>query len=601
VLRLIFCLFYLIIAFSGPAIAQANPVQLSFLPQGRSGQPNIPVTVFGTVVNSSDDALDCAPRFGGFLGGLPTGVTGQLKFYPWDGTNITGTANQIVTLAAGGRQDYIVEANFDREFTGLVSIIFRCTNDSGTHFDAPQLPAVNALAFDIQTTLGTDIIVINSTLTNDGVARVGATGPRASLMTIAAINIGAAGTDLIAEAGITGFSALHDGLDITVCETDAAGVCLSQSARQLPIANWGAGETRLFAVRAHIPPGMGVPFYPDILRLIFLVRPESTAAGNQLSSPSEVGLSDYSRFGLTHTGAAVEASPSESNLNSRLRLSFDMTCETDTGVSSGARFRVGAAVVSPNGVDTAGLVAAWEMRNFSLESYGQVVLAQFPHQAGNGSFIAEVYGSGDVDQVEADTELQMNYFYEPLSSLRIGWAGSASFRNDFQDSGRVRCAAAPAQPLQPSNDNVVESMRGRFDVTPPFDDGIVVEFSHEIDLFDEQGGRTSLGLEFGPAPVDSYADGFMAALQLIGNGQQTGNSNTSISAISQGDTAGYVIPQKYSSDGAGGVQVDCAVMMLTGLPTSEADPQSADKDAGAYILIREGLTLTEAELEECAT
>jgi len=278
-----------------------------------------------------------------------------------------------------------------------------------------------------------------------------------------------------------------------------------------------------------------------------------------------------------------------------------MTCETDTGVSSGARFRVGAAVVSPNGVDTAGLVAAWEMRNFSLESYGQVVLAQFPHQAGNGSFIAEVYGSGDVDQVEADSELQMNYFYEPLSSLRISWAGSASYRNDFQDSGRVRCAAAPAQPLQPDRLSLGNSLSGRFDVTPPLAAGNTVEFGDEIEVILEDGTRIAVGLELSVPPAETFADEFMGALRVIGNRPQTGNSNASISAISQGDAAGYVIPQKYSSDGAGGIQVDCAVMMLTGLPTSEANPQSADKDAGAYILIREGLTLTEAELEECAT
>jgi len=584
---------------SASALAQSNPVQISFLPQGRSGEPNTPVTIFGTVINSSDEALDCAPRFGGFLGGLPAGTSGQLRFFPWDGTSITGTANQTVTIAAGGRQDYIVEASFDRVFTGIVSPIYRCTSAGGTIYDASRLPAVNDLAFNIQSSAHTDIILITDTLTNDGVARVGSTGPRAALMTVAAVNIGDAGTDLIVEAGIAGFSALHEGLDISVCETDASGTCISASGRTISIASWAANETRLFAVRARIPPEMGVPFYPDILRLLVLVRPADVSGDKELTGSAEVRLSGYGRFGLDFAGTALEGRPHTSRIEQRLRLRVDMSCETDGGVAFNSRIRLGTVHVTPESETDISLFGAMDLRGFNLESYGQTFSGLVAGYENASSFDASVYGSGDSDEVETDQQIPFGFSFDPLTSLSLNWQANAGYRNDYQGPGRVRCAIAPAQPDQPNLESLADSVAGtfNFDGTPELGDQIQFGADGSAEIVNTDGSRVNLEFQLTTPSPEVYSESGLGVLPITGTGAQF-DSDRPLN-VSAGERIGYLVPQRYRAAPGGGVQAQCAIMYLSGTPATEADAQTANRDAGVYVLVRDGVTLTADELATC--
>lgn len=589
-----------------PALAQTGPVQLSFLPNGRSGTPNTPVTFFGTVINSGSESLDCAPRFGGNIGGLPTGVSGQLRFFPWDGTVITGSANQTVSIPAGGRQDYVVEATFDGEFTGVVSNNFRCTNGEGTPFDAAQLPAVNDLAFNIRNTPGRDIILINATLSNDGVSRVGETGPRGALMTVAAINIGQAESDLVVEAGITTFSNLHDGLDISVCETDAGGACISDLGRTVAIANWAANETKLFAVRVRVPEAMGIPFYPDLLRIVLLVRPTNPSTPTGLNQPSEVNLSGSARLGIEYTSAAAAARPStETRIEQRMRIQIDSRC-ADAGFDFGGRIRLSSVTTGPDDDGNVNVFGDLRVRDFSLQEYSQLFSGQFPQLTLNGQFNANIYGSDDDDEVPVDTQLPLNYDFDPGVGMQISWEADPSFVNDFQENGRVRCAASPAPENEPTVEDFEASAAGLYASIPAVGgEAGQVNIDGSRLAVSIAGEQVDLGLDFEPLPgrdesLDQTLDELftkMVRLRFAGAGE-IGPSVAGINAV-PGDIIGYFIPRLYRDTGQSGIQVVCADLILADYPRPGIDQSFANRDAGSYQLVREGLTLSEAETEIC--
>ncbi|QBF33795.1 porin [Thalassococcus sp. S3] len=57
---------------------------------------------------------------------------------------------------------------------------------------------------------------------------------------------------------------------------------------------------------------------------------------------ADVRISGYGRFGLDYNEANEDTVAGETNITSRLRLQFDMSAETDGGITFGARFRAQA-------------------------------------------------------------------------------------------------------------------------------------------------------------------------------------------------------------------------------------------------------------------
>lgn len=593
----------LIAAILAPAaIGQANnPIQMSFLPQGRTGEPNTPVTIFGTVINSGDEALDCQPQFGGFLDGLPAGRTGQLRFFPWDGTTITGTANQVVNISAGERQDYVVEANFNGPFTGIVTPNFACTTAGGTEFEAPRRPVVSDLAFNITDSDAPDIILINATLSNDGIAGVGTTGPRSALMTVAAVNIGDAGTNLVAEARITNFRALNGGLDITVCETDGTGVCISAAGRTLDIANWPSNETKLFAVRARIPPAFSVPFYPDILRLAFMVRPQNASPlPDGVESPTEVALGGFGRFGLDWNSTAITAEPHESatiNFKEQLPFGIDYSCDTYDPFGFSSIAPMGRISLDPE-ADFATLLGHIMLRDFDLNTYGQVLSGDLAQGQLTGEYDLTVHGNGNVDQQGNDADHRFVLTVDG-PGLELVWQGSAGFRNDLLEDGRVRCAVSPGGIGISSSRS---SLDGQFTIDPALLNASQIVFGDTIEVILDDGQRIQLGIELEVAPpstAETFADDFLSAIRAIAQAEPGNDGEVATPSFETGETVGFFTPLLFQDLGDGTSRVDCMVLNLVGLPATDSDPEAAAQDAGSYILMRNGITFTDEERVQC--
>lgn len=583
-----------IAALSVPAaaLAQAGPVQMSFLPGARSGQTNTPVTVFATVINSHSTALDCAPRFGGLLGTLPGGASGQLRFFPWDGSEITGTANQTVTIAAGGRQDYVVEASFTGEFAGRVQVNFRCSDGDGGNFDLRARPLVNSPYFRITNAASHDIVMVGATLTNDGISRVGETGPRAALLTVAAVNIGAPAANLEVIGGIAGFNYLDAALDISICETDTAGICLAPESDFVSIADWPTNEIRYFAVRARVPPRLGLPLYPDILRLMAVVYP-APAAGGGNEFVAEVPISGTGRFGLTYdaeTSSAIEAEPSiptdirvelQGSSNNGLVVGFECQSETNGDLRIANSFLTG--LVTEGSSDPFINMSAFgthTSRDFSLDEYQQPFVFEpfifeiLPNGAHGGligpfgSFLIAL-GTGDADETLTDTEIGVEVSLDLAVEFRYRWAGVPELSNDFSEPGRTRCVPIPQQHDAEAPEGV-EAIEGDWSLLPGADQPPNLP---EGDLqIDPTGAVTIGGVPAGQIDTESTgAGGLTDAIHILFDLDRDGNPN------------GVVVPLP-GSNVSDPNRERCIRVMLFDSPSADADPE---RDASVTDFLRD--------------
>ena len=422
-----------------------SPVQMSILPNARSAAPNEAVTFFATIVNSGDIALSCQPRFGGFF---PGAQGGQAKYFPWDGSVITGTANQAVDIPSGGRQDYVVEITVPNAFTGQLFSNIQCTGDGGVVATVPRLRLVNDFRVNIAAGNQPDIIMIGDTLSRDGVARVGETGPRAALMTMAAVNIGGAATNFIIAPEVTGYSTLHNGYQPTICETDASGVCTGPEDTSVSIDNWPTNEVRLFAVRMRVPTQLGVPFYPDHLRLLVRAAPDPANAG--ADRPADFrGWEQLLDAMFGGYGSAVSAPRQAPYQDSHAPV---QQCSTQPdGDTEGDWRRSGGMLMltpaEPGGTTTASGYLEFSDLSADLSTRHLIpVSVDVPSEGGAGT--VTLHGSGAGSAVTNDVTYPVNAAApDATGNLRLTWTAQPGGVLDFRRDGSARCAAAPAHAI----------------------------------------------------------------------------------------------------------------------------------------------------------
>ena len=408
------------------AVAQF-PVQMSVLPAGRSAAPNEDVTFLATIVNSSDLAMTCQPRFGGFFT-LDGGARGQGRFFTFDGTDVGNVANGQVTIPAGGRQDYLVVIDVDRETSGGISVPIRCTDENNLITDIPRLPLVNDFRVRIASGNQPDIIMIGDTQSADGVARAGETGPRTLLMTVAAINIGDAGSDLVVTPDLTGFSMLNRNLPPQICEIDAQGTCLSAEGNTVSIANWASNEVRLFAVRVRMAEQFGIPFYPDLLRLRVGVDAAGVAASDATFSTS-VATDGHARQGGNFLAPIQQ-------------------CATQPDGDVGYAFaREGGVITLDQSVAGDG--------SFSADGYLHISQFQFERRLSDylaivlegalsgGSSTLTALGTGEAGMQQTDLPVDVSVSNNTAGGLRLSWSGGAPVTHDLGRAGRTRCVPVP--------------------------------------------------------------------------------------------------------------------------------------------------------------
>lgn len=581
--------------FSAVAVAQGS-VNWSILPNVRTGAPNEDLTFFATIVNGTDVEMDCQPRFGGFFT-RPGGVSGQARFFTYDGGTVGASFNQVITIAPGGRQDYVVALSVNRAYTGDITVPVGCTNPDDILIDLQRIPDVNDFHVFVEAGDPPDIVMVSDTISRDGVARVGETGPRAALMTVAAVNIGGAASDMVVFPNITGFSTLNDGLQPTICETDLSGICTGPEARFVQIANWPANEVRTFAVRARVSPALGVPFYPDRLRLQAVASPEV----QQISDWYDITPAAFVAQAQGNTGVAmdVERQPQyQTGPTPVQQCVYDRTGDVGRGYSRENGIIIFDERINPGG-NLSGLGYLRQSSNQFESRFEDLLPFQLLLPDGNsGDTQLTIFGMGTGTPQVSDTTANVNVQTRSDGSVEILWNAQVlpsdgldgPQANDVERAGRARCAGAPAQSRQPAPFST-EALAQSYGIDPSVNGA---ELLNEIEWRNgiaESGELTRL---YGD-PAENVANAIMGALVIFSGGRpgETPQSVESGQVIENEDAIGILVPSRYTSDQPGPVLINCATMMLIGVLENEETASSAN--ASITRLTRSGVTFENAE------
>ena len=571
----------------------------SILPNVRTGSPNEDLTFFATIVNGTDVEMDCQPRFGGFFT-LTGGARGQARFFTYDNGVVGDTANGLVAISANGRQDYVVVLDVDRAYTGNVVVPLACTNPDEVLVDLQRIPDVNDFNVFVEAGDPPDIVMVSDTISRDGVARVGETGPRAALMTVAAVNIGGDAANMIIFPNIAGFSTLNDGLQPTICETDLAGICTGPEARFLRIANWNTNDVRTFAVRARVAPPLGVPFYPDRLRLQAVASPEVQPITDWYDiTPGEFAVQAQGNAGVAMD---VERQPLfQTGPTPVQQCVYDRTGDVGRGFSRENGIIIFDERINPEG-NLSGLGYLRQSSNQFDSRFEDIIPFGLLLPDGNsGDTQMTIFGMGTGTPQVDDTTASVNVQTRSDGSVEIVWNAQvlpsegldSPQANDVERAGRARCAGAPAQ-LRQSVLFTNEQLAEIYDIDPSING---LELEEEIRLRQgtseaEMGELTRLYAD----PAENVANAIMGALVIFSGGRPgvpPPGELESGQAIADGEAIGILVPSRYSDPQSGTALIDCASLMLTGVHENEAT--ASTENASIAILTRSGVTFENTE------
>lgn len=236
------------------------------LPGARSGTiGGDAITVLMSVLSGGEGIQSCHIDDGGSAavsmtydlldeGGLPLGLPGS-----------------VFDIVANGRVDLILSVT-PLQTTTANGLAFyprlSCSNAS-----TAAIEDVNSLRLSIAEEAGLDILAIGVTPSGDGIIHIPAAGT-ASFMAAAAMNIGIADGAPVRVEVDTGSARLP--VDLSVCETDASGQCISERAQFIDSV-FDKHEPRFFGVFAQSESSTGIPLDPANARVYLRFRSQDGA------------------------------------------------------------------------------------------------------------------------------------------------------------------------------------------------------------------------------------------------------------------------------------------------------------------------------------
>jgi len=251
------------------ALSTSAPLLAAVLPLSRSHQVGTFLTVFATIINAGPGPVQqclIAPP-----ANAPAGLGPFVFQITNPRTNVAvGRPDTPANIAAGGQQ------TFAFGFTPIavipetsLTMNFLCENT----VPAQGIPGVNDLTLVTDSQPVPDTIALVATVSGDGVVRIpSATGRQ--VFVIGTANVGSTGT--ITVSADTDGQALP--ITVTVCETNAAGNCLTAPAASTTV-QYMAGTTRSFAFFAAA--NGSIPFSPGVNRVFARLRdPGGTTRGS---------------------------------------------------------------------------------------------------------------------------------------------------------------------------------------------------------------------------------------------------------------------------------------------------------------------------------
>lgn len=191
----------------------------AILPYARSVQVGQPATAFATIINSGGTAATkCSLQ-------MPSNqaLPGTFQYQTASPTNtLTGTLNTPADIPALGGQQYVFGFTPAAPFAATdIRLIFDCENTAPVE----SFDGLNTFLLSASATPVADMIAVSATTSNNGILELPGAAGQAAFGT-AAVNIGAAA--MITAVIDTGATILP--LDLSICQTNGAGVCLAPAA-----------------------------------------------------------------------------------------------------------------------------------------------------------------------------------------------------------------------------------------------------------------------------------------------------------------------------------------------------------------------------------
>jgi hypothetical protein len=265
------------IAVFSPASAP-TAIYAAVAPNARATTVNKAVTAFATILNAGQStATACSLA-------LPLGFPGTLLYQTTNQTNVpTGVPNAPANIPAGGMQTFVFAITPTAVGSTDVVLTFSCTDAN----PAPIYFGLDTFLLSTTAVAGPDMVSVADTTTHDGniVFPPFGHGPAAQAMVVAAVNIGAAGTVTFTPTD-TPFGQPPRLLPLTlsVCQTDASGVCTSATGPSVDVV---AAQNQVVLLKVTATRlATSIPYVPSYNR-VFLLATQAGAPVGEASAAVE--------------------------------------------------------------------------------------------------------------------------------------------------------------------------------------------------------------------------------------------------------------------------------------------------------------------------
>ncbi len=266
------------IAVYSPAAAPTS-IYAAVAPNARTTTVNKQVTGFASILNAGQiTATSCSLA-------LPLGVPANFLYQTTNQQNVpTGIQNAPANIGPGASQTFVFAITPTAVLSRDIALEFNCTNAN----PAPIYLGLDTFLLAASATAMPDMVSIADTVTHDGniVFPPLGQGSTTQSMVVAAANLGAAGSVTFTPTD-TPFGQPPRGLplNLTVCQTDANGVCMGAAGASVTVSV-AQNQTVFFLVNA-TRLATSIPYIPSYNRVFLVATQTGISVGGASAAVKE--------------------------------------------------------------------------------------------------------------------------------------------------------------------------------------------------------------------------------------------------------------------------------------------------------------------------
>jgi len=235
------------------------------------------VTAFASIVNAGQStATACSIA-------LPLGFPANFLYQTTNQANVpTGVQNAPANIPPGGSQTFVFAITPTAVVSSDIPLFFTCTNAN----PAPVYFGLDSFLLSATAAAVPDMVSISDTVTHDGNIVFPPQGSASQVMVVSAINLGAAGTVTFTPTD-TPFGQPPRLLPLTlsVCQTDANGVCTSATGPSVSVA---VAQNQIVFLRVTATRlATSIPYVPAYNRVFLQATQAGTPVGETSAAVKE--------------------------------------------------------------------------------------------------------------------------------------------------------------------------------------------------------------------------------------------------------------------------------------------------------------------------